>query len=50
MLYAIAAASLVFVGYLAHEFYCEQLRSRFVPVRVRRNRAAQRARCDGAGQ
>ena len=34
MLYAIAALSLSFVGYLGYDFYNEQIKARMVPVRA----------------
>jgi hypothetical protein len=44
MIYAIVAVSLVFVGYLAHDFYQEQLRPLLIPVRANRKNAARRVR------
>ncbi len=44
MIYAIAAISLVFVSYLLHDFYQEQVRVRPIPVRPSRNGNIRRVR------
>ena len=44
MIYTIAAVSLVFVGYLAHDFYREQLRAIAIPVRHSRSGAVRKVR------
>jgi hypothetical protein len=42
LLYAMAAGALMFVAYLAHDFYNEQLRTRMIPLRNDQNSAAQK--------
>jgi len=44
MIYALAALSLMFVSYLVHDFYHEQLRAVLIPVRSNRKSADRQAR------
>jgi hypothetical protein len=44
MIYAMVAVSLVFVSYLAHDFYQEQLRPLLIPVRANRKNAVRKVR------
>ena len=44
MLYSIAALSLMVVGYLAVDFYNEQLKTLLIPVRPARKDSARRRR------
>ena len=42
ILYAMAAVALTLVGYLAHDFYNEQLRERMIPIRSGKQRQPNR--------
>jgi hypothetical protein len=42
LLYTIAAAALMFVAYLVHDFYNEQLRTRMIPARAERRHPVRR--------
>jgi hypothetical protein len=44
MIYLSAALCAMFVAYLAHDFYQEQLQARLIPARVRARNALRRIR------